>query len=168
VSGFELGFALVLALVLLGLAVYVGRRQLRQLRGIAAPGTLGADDRRYTRTQAYRRLWCSVHMGVLAGFLIGGVVLELNLREVQEKLHMAQAADPNAPPPEEHKDFVRFFFMYWAVALLVLLVLLTLATLDFWATARFGLSQHRRLQDDQRALLQEQVARRRRERNGQQ
>jgi hypothetical protein len=162
-----LGFTLVLVAVLLGLAAYFGRQQLRTLRGLKSPDVAGADDRGYLRSRAYRRLVCSALMVAIAGLLIGWLFLESEHRELQKQMLAAQAADPAAPPSQEQKDFVRLFWVYLSSALLVLLLLLVLATMDFWATARYGLSQHRKLQADRRAMLQDQMARRRQERNGQ-
>jgi len=163
----QLGFTLVLVAVLLGVAGYFGRQQLRTLRGLASPDVLGADDRRYLRSQAYRRLLCSVLMVAIAGLLIGWLFLEPDHRRLENDMRTARAIDPAALPTEEQKDFARLFLFYVSAGLLVLLVLLVLATMDFWATARYGLSQHRKLVADRRALLEEQVARRRQERNGQ-
>jgi ABC-type uncharacterized transport system fused permease/ATPase subunit len=164
----QLGFTLVLVAVLLGLAVYFGRQQLRTLRGLKSPDSLPAEDRRYLRSQAYRRLFCSALMVAIAGLLIGWLFLEAEHRELQKALRAAQEVDPGAVPTQEQRDFAHLFWLYLSAALLVLLILLVLATMDFWATARYGLSQRRKLQADHRAILEEQLARRRQERNGQQ
>jgi hypothetical protein len=156
----ELGVTLLLAAVLLGLAGYFGRQQLRMLRGLASPHVLGADDRRFLRAQAYRRLLCSALMVIFAGMLIGWVFLEKEMRGTPP-------VEPGAVPTEEQKEVLRVSLSYWIAAVLVLMVLLALAATDFWATARFGLSQHRKLQADHRAMLEEQANRRRQERNGQ-
>jgi hypothetical protein len=105
-------------------------------------------------------------MLVFAGLLLGWIVLDSQYREIQEQVREAQKQDPQPPLTEEQRGFARLFSTYWIAALLVLLVLVALAALDFWATARYGLSQHRRLQADHRALIQQEVAQRRRERNG--
>jgi MFS family permease len=166
VNAVELGFTLVLAAILVGLAIYFGRRQLQTLRSVAAPDSAKVDERRYLRTQAYRRLLCSGLMLLFAGFLLGWIVLDGEYREVREQVRAAQATEAEPQLTEEQKEFVRVFSTYWIVALLVLLVLVALAALDFWATARYGLSQHRRLQADHRDLIRQDVAQRRRERNG--
>jgi hypothetical protein len=166
----HLGFTLVLVAVLLGLAGYFGRQQLRTLRGLKSPDVpdvVGADDRGYLRSRAYRRLVCSVLMVAIAGLLIGWLFLESEHRELEKQFHAAQAVDPAARPSQEHEDFFRLFWVYLSAALMVLLLLLVLATMDFWATARYGLNQHRKLQADRRAMLQDQMTRRRQERNGQ-
>jgi hypothetical protein len=163
----QLGFTLVLVAVLLGVAGYFGRQQVLTLRGLASPDVLDADERRYLRVQAYRRLICSVLMVLIAGLLVGWLFLEAEHRELPKEMRAAQAVDPAAVPTEEQKDFARLFWIYLVAALSVLTVLLALATMDFWATARYGLRQHRKLQADHKALLQEQAARWRQQRNGQ-
>jgi cytochrome bd-type quinol oxidase subunit 1 len=162
----ELAFTLGLIVLLLGLAGYFGWRQLRALRGITGPDELGQGDRRFLHSQAFRRLFCSLLMVFFAGMLIGWIFLEARYRELVDEMHAAEIVDPSVQASQEQKDFVRFISVYWMVALLVLLVMVSLAAIDFWAIARYGLSQHRRLQADRRALLEEQAARRRRERNG--
>jgi hypothetical protein len=150
----QTGFTLVLVAVLVGLAGYFGRQQLRTLRGLN-PETQGPDERRYLRTQAYRRLCCSILMLVIAGFLIAWLFVEPHF---QPDIDAAS---------EDRKELVQGLAMYWIAPLVVLMVLLVLATMDFWATARFGLNQHRKLLADRRTMLEEQIAKRRQERNGQ-
>jgi phosphatidylglycerophosphate synthase len=163
----EFGAIVILAALLLGLAVYFGRQQLRALRGSPAPDALGSDDRRYVLRQAYRRLLCTFLMVVFAGMLIGWIFVEPGQRQVREEVRAAQALDPNTRLTEEQKDTVRIMTAYWVGALLVLLVLLMIAALDFWSTVRYGLGQHRKLQAAQRDMLQQHAAHRRQERNGQ-
>jgi hypothetical protein len=155
----ELGLTLVLVAVLLGVAGYFGRQQLQTLRGLAAPEAAPAE-RRYLRSQAYRRLFCSLLLVVFAGFLIGGLFLD------ERRLELEPPPGSTAEPSDEQREFGRLFFVYWAVAFVDLMVVLALASLDFWATMRHGLSQHRQLQADHRALLEEIAARRRHQRNG--
>jgi hypothetical protein len=166
VNSAELGLTLTLAAVLVGLAVYFGRRQFQTLRLLAAPDAITVDDRRYLRTQAYRRLFCSALMLVFAAFLVGGLFLWIEYRDIDKQIQLMKAEDPSASLTQDQNDFVRLFTTYWIAALLVLMVLVALAGLDFWATARYGLNQVRRLQADQRALLQQHATQRRRDRNG--
>jgi hypothetical protein len=162
----ELGFTLTLAAFLVWLSLFFGRRQLRALRATSAPDGPALDERRYLRAQAYRRLFCSFLMLVFAALLVGSPFLDHAYPTVREEVRQLKATNPEAPLTPEQEYYVRLFSVYWIVALLVLLLLLSLAALDFWATARFGLRQHRQLQADQHALLRQEVARHRRERNG--
>jgi hypothetical protein len=161
----ELIFILVLATILLALAAYFGRRQIQVLRSLPQ-SSADPDERRYLRSQAQRRLFCSFLMVVFAAMLLGWIGLNARYLDLLEQKRAVEAADPAAEATQEEKDFGRLVSVYLVVALLVLLGMVSLAIIDFWAIARFGLSQQRRLHADRRALLEEYAARRRRERNG--
>lgn len=64
------------------------------------------------------------------------------------------------------RAFDLLYSSYWLVALLVVLGILSLAAVDFWAIRRFGLRHFRQIQADRRAMLEDQIARFRRQRNG--
>jgi hypothetical protein len=162
----EVILTLTFVVVLLGLAGYFGWRQVRALSGRTAPDELGSDDRRYLRKQAVRRLFCSLLMVVFAGMLVGWLFLDARRVEYEEELKVTRQTNPDAKPSEEYHDFARLFTVYFMVTFLMLAVMLAAAAIDFWAIARYGLSQHRRLQADRRALLEEHATRRRQERNG--
>jgi len=136
----ELTSGILLALLLLGLAGLFAWRSLAALR---PPGTLDAEDRRFHRNQAWRRLACSVLMVVCAGLIVGWFFLEDQL---------SQSADLSV--------------LYWVAVLLLVLAIIFLATCDFWAIARFGLRHHRQIQADRRAMLESHAARLRSQRNG--
>jgi hypothetical protein len=161
----ELTFSLVLIVLLGFLAGYFGWKQVQTLRGLRRHPDEPAADRHYLRRQAIRRLVCCGLMLVLAGLLLGNLFLDRGYREVTRALE-------NRPPEganevsQEHKDFARFFTAYWAATLFVLFTLIALAGFDFWAIARFGMRHRRQLQAAHRALLHEEVARIRRQRNG--
>jgi hypothetical protein len=104
-------------------------------------------------------------MLVLAGLLVGSLLIEPSYQEMAEKLKKQQPQGPEAVAQEDW-DFARFFAAYWTAALLVLFVLLMLAGADFWAIARFGARHRRQLQADHRAGLKEELARLRRRYNG--
>jgi hypothetical protein len=163
----QIGFTIVLVLVLIGIALYFGRQQLKTLRGLKSPTFMEPGDRRYLRSQAYRRIFSSFLMVVIAGLLIGWLFLEADYRQLEKEMHASGDGQPAAAPTEHQKEFARLFWFYLSAALMVLLVLLVLASMDFWATARYGLTERRKLLADRRALLEAQMARRRQERNGQ-
>jgi hypothetical protein len=152
----ELAFMVVLIVVLLATAGYFGWHQVRTLRG-ANPA--GVDERRYAVRQAWRRLFCCGLMVLVAVLLIGWFFLDPGFRE----LHARAQSDPLT---EGDKDFTRFMAVYWGLVLVAVFALLALAAADSWAIARFGLRQRRRLQEDHRAQLEEQLARLRQQRNG--
>jgi hypothetical protein len=162
-----LAFGAVLVAVLVGVAVYFGRRQLRALRALRSASDLGPEDRIYIRSQAYRRLVCSVLLLVLAGLWTGYFFLEGPLRQVERERVEQTAQDPSAPVQPEHKDFLRHYTAYSIAVLLVLMLLLLLAAADVWAIARFGQRHHRQLRADLQATLADDLARLRKQGNGQ-
>jgi hypothetical protein len=68
------------------------------------------------------------------------------------------------PLTEEDKASVRFLTWYVIIALAVLMAILYLASVDFLATARFGLRRMRELEHDRRAALEMEVTKLRRRR----
>jgi hypothetical protein len=165
VNSSELVFSLFLIVLLLALAGYFAWRQVQTLRGLRAQPQPSAEDRRYLRRQAVRRLVCCALMLVLAGLLVGSVILEPRYQALTRTLEENQPAKPE-DVPQEDREFARFFTAYWIAALFVLFVLIALAAVDFWAIARFGMRHRRQLQADHRALLHEELARLRSRRNG--
>ncbi|HYT92580.1 MAG TPA: hypothetical protein VEL76_27945 [Gemmataceae bacterium] len=159
----EFSFTLLLIVLLLALAGYFGLRQLRALRRLRARPDLPREDRRFVRRQALRRLICCCLMILVAGMLIGWFFLHPHYLEVSRQLDERPQGVEATP---EQTAFLRFFAAYWIIALFAVFLVVFLATVDFWAIARFGLRHHRRLQADQRALLEEQIARLRARRNG--
>ena len=93
-SSDQLGFTLVLVAVLLGLAGYFGWQQVRTLRGLKAPERVDADNRFYLRSQAYRRLFCSLLMVAIAGLLVGWLFLDAQDRELQGELRRPERLIP--------------------------------------------------------------------------
>jgi hypothetical protein len=158
----EFGFSLVLVVLLLILAGYFGWRQIQTLRGLRRPSDESAEDRKYLRRQAIRRLVCCGLMLLLAGLLVGTLFLEPGYQEMTRDLER----DGPEAASQEHKAFARFFTSYWIAILFVLFALIALAGFDFWAIARYGMRHRRQLKADHRALLHEEIARYRRQRNG--
>jgi hypothetical protein len=154
--------------LLLVLAGFFGWRQVRTLRQLRHGDSQPAEDQRYARNQAWRRLVCSACMVLLAGFLAGGLFFLEAPAEEYARQRAAAPADGGPPPwTEEQRNFARLYGWYWLSALLVLLVMLVLAGFDIRAIRRYGQRHHRKLQEDRRAMIARQVARLRQERNGQ-
>src|SRR5262249_23751045 len=107
--------------------------------------------------QTRRRLICSVFMLLFAGLLIGWFFIEPHVRDLK-------AAEERAPG--NTNQLVEMVAYYWIIALLLLFAILALAGLDFFATARFGLSQKKLLEIERRMALELDAARLRKERNG--
>ncbi len=153
--------------VLLGLSFGFGWRQLAVLRRLREGPELPADDARQLRRQAQRRL---VSCGLLAllALLLAGAQLFLEERAdvwIAQQKDQAPEGEPVEPTPEQ-RDFFRVYGVYWIVLLVVLLAVVVLAGIDLWETRGRGLRERRKLLDDQRVMLQRQVTRLRRERDG--
>jgi hypothetical protein len=104
-------------------------------------------------------------MFVFAAFLVGWVFMAPTLPRAEE----GQAAAEKKPLDEHQNARVRLATYYWILALVVLFAILTLACVDFLATARFALRHQRQLQGERRAAIEEEIERlrQRHERNGQ-
>lgn len=152
-----------LVVLLGGLAIYYAWRQRRlliELRSSDQP----VEEQRFFRRQAYRRLINSALLLILAGMLLGALVF---LEDPAQRLAKVRDAQPaNTPLTPEERDFAWFYSWYWIVFLLILLVVVLLAALDFWATRRFGLAQHRKINQERKQMLESQLNRLREERNG--
>jgi hypothetical protein len=162
----ELAFGAVVVLVLLFLAGFFAWRQIRALRSLRTQPELSREDRRYVRSQAWRRLLCSALMLILAGLLVGSFFLEDPLQRVSAQRAAQTAQGGPAEVQPAHKVFLQQFTTYWIVVLLVLLLMLLLVAVDVWAIARFGARHHRQLRADLQATLASEVARLRRRQNG--
>jgi heme/copper-type cytochrome/quinol oxidase subunit 2 len=123
---------------------------LRRLRG---PHGLSDEEAQWRRGQAWRRLFGSALMLVLAGLLAWAVLV------VGERAQ-------NLPDTPEAHHFLQLYTIVWIVFLLLLLALVILASVDIWFTRRFSLRQQRKILADRRAMLEREVARLRERRNG--
>jgi hypothetical protein len=163
----NLGYAVIIAVLLL-VAFYFAWRQLQTLACLRNTGDLSPEDRRYVRNQAWRRLFCSGLMVLLAGLLIVSAVLGLEKRIAQVGREGEAARLQNETPvltPEQKSDF-QLYTAYWSCALLLVMAMLFTAAVDIWAIFRFGLRHHRQIQADRRAMVESEVARFRKDRNG--
>lgn len=162
----ELAYAGVIVLVLLGLAGFYGWRQWQALRRLRTQAELDREDRRYHHRQAWRRLICCSLMAVLAGMIVSFYVLGLNDRAAE--LRPGPEGDPVAQQIAEdaRQDFVNFLSIYWMSATFLIVAILFLALFDLMAIRQYGLRHLRRLQSDHRAVLEQQVASLRSQRNG--
>jgi hypothetical protein len=156
----------VLVVGVAGAAVVFAFRQIQTLRGVRQQPEMGADEVRYLTRRSYARLVGSALLLVLAVLLAG-----LHFFHILDRLDALVAAGPQAKAegkqltPEEH-DFVNFAYTYVGVIALVVLLLLVGSFFDTLATRRYGMRQRKRIRDDRRAMLEEQLARLREEREG--
>ena len=162
--------ALGLSAVLVILAVGTVVRQYRSLRRLARGPAVPSDDGRYLRNQAWRRILNSVFLLVLAGMLSGSYLSGMEDRADEiartadaRRKAAATAAEGDAPVvvPEqsaELRDFARFYFAWWIAILLVLMLVVILAFFDLWSTRKYAWQQLRRIRDEQRTLLERDLA----------
>jgi MFS superfamily sulfate permease-like transporter len=104
------------------------------------------DQRRYLTKQCWRRLFSAIVLVVLAAMLVGSVFLNYN------PLEMSPEQVPQVDR-EAAKPAVQFLSFYFITMLLLLMLLLTLAVVDFWATARFGMRQQKQLFQEHQEML---------------
>lgn len=147
-----------LATLLVGVAVYFIRQQASTLRRLKSGAPATRDDKIYLRKQVNRRLVCSILMILLAGMLLGSLFLDDWLRGPpldQEQIDRLEVGQLD----KEKREIAGAKVVYWVAVLFLLFVMLFLAILDLMATARFGLRQHRQLESERKAMLQDEVAR---------
>jgi uncharacterized membrane protein YecN with MAPEG domain len=162
-------FAALLVVLLLGLAVFVARRQLGNLRDLRDQDSTPPEDRRYLRNQARRRLVSSGLLVLLAAMLAGWFLLDLGEQTLRlgEQGEEQRARGEEPVLDAEQQRLLNLSASYVIGLLLLLLLLLALAGVDIWAIHRFGQRHRRQIQADRRAMIERQAARLRSRRNGQ-
>jgi hypothetical protein len=155
-----------LVFVLLALAAFYGWRQWLALGRLRNPGDMSAEEQRYIRRMAHRRLTASAFMVLGAGLLAGTFWLTPRAMEISAKKRDFLEGKAVQTDTQEDEQFVRFYTLYWIGFLLVLLIILVLAGIDLFATRRFGISQHLKIQADRRAMIEQEALRLRQDRNG--
>jgi hypothetical protein len=156
---------LLIVVVLLAIAGWFGWRQIQTLRTLPRQENLSSEDRHYFRSQAWRRLVGCVLMLMLAGLLAGWFLLGLNEFATTLGKQAKEAGDGGLTAEERQRLNVCIYYVVGL--LLVLLATIGTAWVDFWAIRRYGLRHRRQIQDERRAMIERQVARLRREGNGQ-
>ncbi|MFO0807100.1 MAG: hypothetical protein U0746_00590 [Gemmataceae bacterium] len=140
-------------------------QQWRCLRSLPGQTDLSLDDATYLRRQAYRRLvGCGLLFAIatmIAGSYIGG--LEERADRLGNELRAkAEAGDRDRTP--EQDDFKRTYASYWIAVLLLLFALLVVAAIDLYAIRRFSARHMKRIRDDRKAMIEQELAAYRRER----
>jgi hypothetical protein len=160
-------FGVVLVLILLLVAILYGVRQIFALRRLPRAKEMPPEEWNYQRGQARRRLVTSLLFLLLGVMLaIALIYLEAPAEQLSEERAALEKQGPLPPLLGYQRAFVRHYTIFWILFLLVLMAVVLLAALDFWATRRYGLRQHRKLVADRRAMIEREVTRLRRERNG--
>jgi hypothetical protein len=148
-----------MAAVPLALGIYSIRQQLGNLKRLRSGPLLPSDDRSYLRNQAYRRLFTGALLLGLAALLIGSSVSGMQ-RRADELGHNRAVAEIGEKPPltQEDKDFFRFYTLYWISVLLLVFLVISMAIVDIWSTRRYAWQQLRRIQTENRAMLERDLA----------
>ena len=156
-------FTSLLIVVLLALAGFsIWRQWLTWQRLEREP----AEDQLFLRRQVRRRLACAGLMILLAGLLGLSFVLEGPANQLVAQGEAARARGQWEPLDPEQQRFFHLWGGFWIVALLVLLAIIVLAGLDLLAIRRYGQRHMRQIQADRRAMIEQEIARFRSQRNG--
>jgi len=160
-------FGAVLVLVQLSVAVLYIVRQIATLRRLRAAEEMAWEEQAYLHQRAWRRLVASLLL-LLLGFMLALalIYLEAPAQKLAEEQAAKQWQGDTASLDPEQRDFARFYACFWILFLLLLMAVVFLAALDFWATHRYGLRQHRKIIEDRRAMIEREISRLRRERDG--
>lgn len=161
----QIVFGSLLVLVLVGLSLFYGARQLTQLRRLREQ-EMADDEQQYERAKAWRRLLSSGLIMLLAVLLVVLLVwYEPGAQRIADEFQDYDRESAPAFTPEQ-TTFLRVWTGIVVAFLLVLLAVVLLAGVDLWSTRRFALRQYKRLQADRRAMIQRQSTRLRQDRDG--
>ena len=163
----EIHWMLAIVGLLLLVAGFYARIQIRTLRRTTPAFEMLPDERRFLRRQAWRRLVNSGLMVVLAGMLAGAYAFGMQQRldelgDRRERIRQVEGAAGKMN--DEDRRFTRISGGYWIGFLLLLGLILAMALVDLLATRRYALMKLRQIQTDRRAMLQRQLDRYRQER----
>lgn len=160
-------FGAVLVVVLLSVAILYIVRQVVALRRLRDAAEMSLEEHNYLIRRARRRLFTSVLMFLLGGMLFVDLMfLEVPAQQLADQQDEVQPNDNPPPLNEEQRSFAHIYGWFFVFFLVVLMIVVFMAALDYWATRRFALGQHRKIIDDRRAMIEREIARLRRERNG--
>lgn len=156
-----------LVVLLVAMSGFFLGRQLQVLRDLRRTGAATEDEERRLRRQTYRRLVCSSLL-LLLGFLLAAALLflEAPAQQLADERTAQDAAGQKAELTDAQRDFARLYSAFWVGFLLILMAVVFIAAFDLWATRRHALREHRQIQADRRAMLEQQINRLRREGHG--
>ena len=139
--------------------------QVRGLRRLAARARVPSDERAFYRGRYRRRLVVAAVL-LAAGGMIGGAYLsgmEARAAAIGEGRRRAEA-DPDAlpnvsrPVPDQDRQFVRLWGLYWIAVVGLVFALVGLALNDAWASRRYWYAQYRRLREEHQTKLRRDLA----------
>jgi len=159
-------FGIALILLLLTMAIFFAWRQGQTLRGLQQASDQDQEERRYLRSQAWRRLVCSALMVILAVLLGASFFLEEPASRLVREGESNQQQGIKRPLHGEEQRFFTLYQQFWGVACFVLFLIIVIAGVDYMAIRRYGSRQYRQIQADRKAMIQSELARLRSQRNG--
>jgi hypothetical protein len=89
---------------------------------------------------------------MLAGAYLSGGQQELN------RIAGLKLQDPPAERTPEDDEFVKSWAIYWSVFLVLLFFVVAVAVADYTATSLYGRQELRRIRQEQRTLLERDLA----------
>ena len=142
---------IVIAVGLASVSTYFLWRQAGTLHRLRMDPRLPHEQRVYLTKQGWRRMCGAILLLVLAFMLFGSVFLDYDPQQMSPE-NLPQVDEATA------KQSLRFLTFYLMTMLLILMAILTLAVLDFWAIARFGVQQQKQLAQEHQELLAAELA----------
>lgn len=155
-----------LVVTVVAVAAFFLGRQVQVLRDLRQRPPETENEERHLRRQTYRRLVSSTLL-LLLGFLLATALLYLEgpAQQLADKQALKEAHGEKRELVGADLDFGRLYAGFWIGFLLILMTVVFLVAFDWWATRRHALREHRKIQADRRAMLEQQIARLRHERN---
>jgi hypothetical protein len=159
-------FGALIVVATAALGGYYAFRQWQTLQRLRADAAMDDDERQFQRNQAWRRLAGSVLLLLLAAMFVGVFFLEGPAADLVQVGEENVAQDQQRPLNDSEKTFLRIYWGYVIVLLLLVLGLIGIAGYELYAIRRYSVHHMRRIQDERRAMIARETARLRRERNG--
>lgn len=149
-------FLWVITAVLILIAVITGSNALLLLRHIRFGPTLASTEKTYLRNKGYRRLLNAGFMLLLAGMFVGGSLF--GLHSEFERIVPRDRIIPIEDRTEADKVFLKWWAIYWISVLATVAIIAFIALLDLLATNHYANAEIRRLREENRAILERDLA----------
>jgi hypothetical protein len=150
VSTLEITLTILMAILLVGVAVFFIWRQGSTLQTLRTDGKIPLDQRRYLYKQCMRRFFGSFVLILLGFMLSGSLFLDYEL--------VGTPFDELGPLEKEAaKQSFQFLSIYWMTFLLILMAVMALAIFDFVATARHGVQLQKQLLREHQEILEAEL-----------
>ena len=161
----ETVFGVILVIILLVFAAYTFWKQWQALLEVNGDANLLLEDRKHFRRQAARRIVNASLMVALAVVLGFALSLGPRAQELGERRQAALSSGEELVLSPDDIQFKNLYATVWIGVLLLLLGLIIGAGVDYQATRRYGRRNYQIIQDERRAMIQDELRRFRRERS---